>query len=124
MQSARDVLAAYADRINHQDFDLLVDLIAPDATFWFTSGTHNGIEAIRAAFEATWRIMGRDEHYWLDQHEWIAEGDSAAACTYRFNWTTTLDGKAVSGSGRGTTVLKCVGDRWWIVHEHLSANPA
>jgi hypothetical protein len=56
--TARDVLAAYADRINRQDFDLLTDLVAPDATFWFSDGTHRGIDAIRAAFEATWQIMG------------------------------------------------------------------
>jgi len=85
MQTARDALAAYTDRINEQDFDLLTDLIAPDAVFWFTSGTHRGIVAIRAAFEATWAVMGPDERYWLDQIEWIAEGDEAAACVYRFN---------------------------------------
>ena len=124
MHTAQDALAAYADRINEQDFDLLTDLIAPDATFWFTNGTHRGVAAIRAAFEATWAAMGPDEHYWLDQLEWIAEGDGAAACVYRFNWKTVRDGQPVSGSGRGATVLKRVGDDWWIVHEHLSANPA
>ena len=31
--SAKHVLEAYTDRINRQDFDLLIDLIAPDATF-------------------------------------------------------------------------------------------
>lgn len=122
--SARDVLQAYTDRINRQDFDLLTDLIAPDATFWFSNGTHSGIAAIRAAFEATWQAMGPTERYWLDQLEWIAEGDSAAACIYRFNWEITVDGRRDSGSGRGTTVLKRVGDRWWIAHEHLSRWPA
>lgn len=122
--SARDVLQAYTDRINRQDFDVLTDLIAPDATFWFSNGTHSGIAAIRAAFEATWQAMGPTEHYWLDQLEWIAEGDSAAACIYRFNWEITVDGRRDSGSGRGTTVLKRVGDRWWIAHEHLSGWPA
>lgn len=122
--SARDALAAYTDRINKQDFDLLTDIIAPDAAFWFTSGSHVGIAAIRAAFESTWAAMGPDEHYWLDQLEWIAEGDSSAACTYRFNWRTIRDGQPLSGSGRGTTVLKRVDDHWWIVHEHLSAYPA
>ena len=122
--SARDVLKAYEDRINRHDFDLLTDLIAPDATFWFSDGTHSGIDAIRAAFEATWRVMGDSERYWLDQFEWIADGDDAAACTYRFNWETTVDGRRASGSGRGTTVLRRVDDRWWIVHEHLSGNPA
>jgi len=123
MRTAQDALAAYADRINEQDFDLLTDLIAPDATFWFSDGTHQGIAAIRAAFEATWAAMGRDEHYWLDQLEWIADGESAAACLYRFNWKTLRDGEPLSGSGRGTTVLRRVGDHWWIVHEHLSGNP-
>lgn len=122
--TARDTLAAYADRINAHDFDQLTDLIAPDATFWFSDGTHRGIAAIRTAFEATWRLMGDDERYWLDQLDWIAEGDTAAACTYRFNWSTTRDGRPVSGSGRGTTILQRVDDRWWIVHEHLSGNPA
>ena len=118
--TAQDVLAAYADRINAQNFDQLTDLIAPNAVFWFSSGTHAGIAAIRAAFEATWQVMGKDERYWLDEYEWIAEGHSAAACIYRFNWTTILDGQPMSGSGRGTTVLRRVEDRWWIVHEHLS----
>lgn len=121
--SAKHVLEAYTDRINRQDFDLLTELIAPDATFWFTNGTHSGIAAIRAAFEATWRAMGPSEHYWLDELEWIAKGDSAAACIYRFNWETVADGKPISGSGRGTTVLKRAGDRWWIAHEHLSRWP-
>jgi ketosteroid isomerase-like protein len=97
----------------------LTDLIAEDATFWFSDGTHRGIAAIRGAFEATWHALA-DETYWLDQLEWIAEGDIAAACTYRFNWKATIDGQPSSGSGRGTTVLKRVDDRWWIVHEHLS----
>ena len=117
--SARHVLEAYTDRINRQDFDLLVDLIAPDATFWFTSGTHHGLAAIRAAFEATWQLMGPDEHYWLTDKAWIAEGDAAAACTYTFNWSA--GGK--SGSGRGTTVLARTGAGWRIVHEHLSGMP-
>jgi ketosteroid isomerase-like protein len=117
--SARDVLDAYENRINRHDFDLLLDLIAPEATFWFSDGTHVGIAAIRAAFERTWRALA-DETYWLDQREWIVEGDTAAACIYRFTWKATVDGKPSSGRGRGTTVLKRVDDRWWIVHEHLS----
>ena len=54
---------------------------------------------------------------------WIADGDTAAACIYRFNWKATVDGKPRSGSGRGTTVLDHAAGRWQIVHEHLSAYP-
>lgn len=117
--NARETLAAYEERINEQDFDLLLDLIAPDATFWFTSGTHSGIAAIRAAFEATWRVMGPTERYWLTDKVWIAEGDDAATCTYTFNWRVGND----AGSGRGTTVLAQTSAGWRIVHEHLSRMP-
>lgn len=117
--NARETLSAYEQRINAQDFDLLVDLIAPDAVFWFTSGTHRGIAAIRAAFEATWQVMGPDEHYWLTELQWIAEGEDAASCIYQFNWSAKGD----SGSGRGTTVLARTSAGWRIVHEHLSGMP-
>ena len=117
--SARDVLAAYENRINAHDFDLLLDLIAPDALFWFSDGSHRGIAEIRSAFEATWRSMGDDEKYWLDQLEWIAESDTAAACIYRFNWQS----RDRSGSGRGTTVFANTSAGWRITHEHLSPFP-
>ena len=109
---AKDVLTAYEQRINQHDFDLLLDLIAPDASFWFSDGTHQGIAAIRAAFEATWAAL-------LTDREWIGEGDGAAACIYRFNWRSGEQ----SGSGRGTTVLARTTAGWRIVHEHLSRMP-
>ena len=91
--------------------------------FWFSDGSHRGIEAIRAAFEATWRALP-GETYWLEDVEWIANSDVAAACIYRFNWTAPAGDRQISGSGRGTTVLKRADSRWRIVHEHLSLEPA
>ena len=116
--TARDTLAAYAERINRHDFGVLLDLIAPDAVFWFSDGSHVGIEAIRAAFERTWAALP-DEHYWLTEMQWIGEGDAAASCVYQFNWRSGSSG----GSGRGTTVLALTDAGWRIVHEHLSARP-
>jgi len=118
--NARETLAAYGERINAHDFDLLTDLLSPDVTFWFSDGTHRGIAAARQAFERTWAAFGDDEHYWLDRMEWIAEGDTGAACTYRYNWRSGDQ----SGSGRGTTVLALTSAGWRIVHEHLSRDPA
>ena len=120
--TSREVLKSYELYLNRRDFDTLADLIAPDAVFWFSDGSHRGIAAIRAAFEATWRALP-EETYWLDELEWLAETDRAAACTYRFNWRATRNGQPISGAGRGTTVLHHNGDRWQIVHEHLSLNP-
>jgi ketosteroid isomerase-like protein len=119
---ARDVLKAYELRINRHDFDEVTELIAEDAVFWFSDGTHRGLGEIRAAFERTWHALS-EETYWLEDMSWIAEGDAAAACTYRFNWQAVIDGRPASGSGRGTSVLARRSDRWQIVHEHLSADP-
>jgi ketosteroid isomerase-like protein len=121
--SARDLLKAYEEQINAHDFDRLVPLIAPNAVFWFSDGSHRGFPAIRAAFERTWRLLSNDT-YWLDQLDWIAEGDTAAACLYRFNWRAGHGDSPASGTGRGTTVLRQDAGRWQIVHEHLSTWPA
>lgn len=120
--SAVDTLKAYEQRINQHDFDALVELVAPHATFWFSDGSHHGHTEIRRAFEQTWRALA-DETYWLDQLEWIAQGEAAAACTYRFNWRAMIEGQPASGSGRGTSVLAVTNSGWQIVHEHLSARP-
>jgi ketosteroid isomerase-like protein len=96
-------------------------LIALDAVFWFSDGSHRGLPAIRAAFEATWAALGNDS-YWLDDIEWLAEADTAAVCLYRFNWRGTADGRAISGHGRGTTAFALIDGQWRIVHEHLSAD--
>jgi uncharacterized protein (TIGR02246 family) len=121
VQTARDLLRAYEQRINTHNFDRLVDLIAPDAVFWFSDGSHQGIDAIRAAFERTWLSLSNDT-YWLDDVEWIAESDAAAVCLYRFNWQAGANVRA-SGHGRGTTVLSRPDGGWRIVHEHLSHWP-
>ncbi len=123
MTGAEAILKAYEERINQHDFDLLVELIAPDAVFWFSDGSHKGHAEIRAAFEKTWAVLANDT-YWLTELTWIAGGADAAACIYRFNWKTIVDGEPRSGSGRGTTVLARRAASWQIAHEHLSRNPA
>lgn len=116
------VMAAYAELINQHDFSLLILLIAPDASFWFSSGTYLGHQEVREAFERTWRRL-TNETYWLENLVWIAKGDDAASCTYRFHWRAIVDGLPAEGMGRGTSVLARLGDSWFIVHEHLSAYP-
>jgi len=117
-----DVLARYETLINRHVFDELVPLISGEAVFWFDDGSFSGLTEIRQAFEATW---GRfpSEVYRLEAKRWIAHGDGAAACLYRFNWKAEVDGKLLSGAGRGTTVLRREAEGWKIVHEHLSGLP-
>ncbi|MET0440199.1 MAG: nuclear transport factor 2 family protein [Devosia sp.] len=116
------VMAAYVDRINRHDFDLLISLIDPEASFWFSSGTYQGHAAVREAFERTWQRLA-NETYWLEDLIWIAKGVEAASCTYRFHWRATIDGETAEGKGRGTTVLAKGESGWHIVHENLSTFP-
>ncbi|PKR87337.1 DUF4440 domain-containing protein [Pleomorphomonas diazotrophica] len=112
----------YEAKLAGRRFDEVAPLLSAEAVFWFTDGTHRGIDAIRAAFEDTWRTL-QNEVYWLEDVDWIAVGDTAASCTYRFRWTADIDGTACAGEGRGTTVLRKEGGEWKIVHEHLSRFP-
>ena len=117
--SARDTFEAYCERINAHDFDQVAPLIAEDAVFWFSDGTHLGIDAVRQAFEQTWAKLG-NETYWVDDVRWIAEAATAAVALYRFHWRAVRDGEPISGSGRGTSMFALRNGRWLIVHEHLS----
>lgn len=116
------VMAAYAELINRHDFALLLPLISPEASFWFSSGTYQGHETVREAFERTWQSLA-NETYWLEDLRWIAQGSKAASCIYRFHWRATIEGRSAEGKGRGTTVLAKGENGWRIVHEHLSGFP-
>ena len=54
------VLQAYEQRIKQHDFALPADLIAPDAVFSFSDGSHRGLEAICVAFEKTWAALANE----------------------------------------------------------------
>jgi ketosteroid isomerase-like protein len=120
--TAAETLKAYEDATNLHRFDAVAPLIATDAVFWFSDGSHIGLDAIRAAFERTWQLI-RDETYWLDEVNWIASGQRSACCLYRYNWKGVVNGTAMQGNGRGTSVLRADTGGWLIVHEHLSRFP-
>lgn len=119
---AEDVLSRYEALINRHDFDLLLPLLSKEAIFWFNDGSHSGLDEIRKAFEETWKKFPL-ERYWLEDRRWLAMGEAAAGCVYRFRWQTTRDGRMLSGGGRGTTLLRVEAGTWRIVHEHLSQFP-
>lgn len=116
------LLKLYETRLNSRSFDAVAPLISADATFWFSDGSHRGLDQIRAAFEATWRLL-QNETYWLEDVQWIVSDESVAVCLYRYRWRAEIEGKAHEGEGRGTTVMHQYGGDWKIVHEHLSRWP-
>ena len=120
--SAREILKKYETEINKNNFDLLLPMISKDSKFWFSSGTYTGLDQIRKAFEKTWAMI-KEEVYWLEDVEWIAESETAAVCTYTFNWKGKIEEKPCEGKGRGTSCFKKESEGWKIIHEHLSHFP-
>ncbi len=114
-----DFLNSYEVATNSHNFSNVAPLIVPDATYWFTDGTHVGHESIQAAFENAWNTV-KDEVYGIKDVQWIAASDTIASCVYTFTWQGLIDGKPRSGEGRGTNVLVKQDGKWQIVHEHLS----
>ena len=121
--SAKSPLEKYEKQINTHDFNDVSSLISEDAIFWFSSGSHEGHAAIKAAFEKTWSLI-QEETYWLSDIKWLSETQEFAACVYTFHWKGKISGNMREGSGRGTTVLRKYDGVWKIVHEHLSNFPA
>jgi ketosteroid isomerase-like protein len=111
---------SYEQATNSHDINRVTPMIAPEAVYWFSDGSHRGREAILAAIAETFATI-QDEVYRIGELEWIACNDSHATCRYRFTWTGTINGQPRSGTGRGTNVLINSAGTWQMLHEHLSA---
>jgi ketosteroid isomerase-like protein len=113
-------MAEYGECANVRDLGRWRELVAEDATYWFTDGSFEGIDAIVAAVQRTYEAI-QDEVYTISDVEWVcASGDSAVA-RYRFRWTGFVAGEKRGGQGRGTNAMVKRDGRWQMVHEHLSA---
>lgn len=111
-------LQAYEQRLSHQSWDLVKDLIHDDAVFIFTESTFRGKEEIQKAFEKTFDLI-KEEKFWLTNLNWVAKTDSMVSCDYIFNWEGIINGKPSSGGGRGSSVLIRTENGWKIIQEHL-----
>jgi len=113
-------IRAYEQAANSHDIAQLAPLIASDAVYWFTDGSHRGRDAVLAAISKAFATI-REEVYRINELEWIATDGNQAVCRYHFAWTGIVDGQPRSGSGRGTNVLVKNDGAWQMLHEHLSA---
>ena len=114
-----DFLKAYEHANNSHVWKNVEPFIAPNATYWFTDGSYEGIEEVRTAIEMTFTKI-QDEVYEIKNVRWPLMTGSEAVCIYTFSWRGLVDGQIASGSGRGTNILKKIDGSWRIVHEHLS----
>ncbi len=112
-------LKKYEIQSNTHDFKNVKPLIAPNALYWFSDGTHRGIKAIERAFTKTWNKI-RNETYRIKNVRWLVVSDSVGVCVYGFHWSGKVNGRKRTGHGRGTNVIVKRGKGWQIIHEHLS----
>jgi ketosteroid isomerase-like protein len=116
-----ELLKRYEAAANSHDFARVAPLIHPNATFRFTDGDHEGIDAIRAAFESTWSAWDvKDERYVLTDIKIVTTDTRSASITYTYNWSGVADEKPFSVRGRGTSVIVRNGDGLQFIYEHLS----
>ena len=118
--SVIDFMRDYERLTNRHDIQQLAPLIAEDATYWFSDGSHAGRAAVLAAIGETFETI-QDEMYSIANLEVVAEEPNLSVVRYRFQWSGTVGGSPRSGEGRGTNVIVRRGGRWLMLHEHLSA---
>jgi ketosteroid isomerase-like protein len=80
--SATEFVRAYERATNSHDITQLVALIAPDAVYWFSDGSHRSREAILSAIAETFATI-HNEIYQINDLEWIAHSNDDAVCRYR-----------------------------------------
>jgi hypothetical protein len=125
-QSVVDFLNNFEAIARKKNFDLVSDMIHERAIFRFNDGDFVGRPAVRAAFEKTWASSigtPEQEKFYLSDIVVVATDTNTASATYNWNWEGVSQGKSFRIQGRGTRVLVREGDRWQIIHEHLSRMP-
>ncbi|MFQ5552412.1 MAG: YybH family protein [Thermoplasmata archaeon] len=119
-QTADEFMSAYERATDGHDLDGILSLIDEGAVYLFSDeSAHIGKQAIERVLRRNFELI-QAESYSIDNLTWLARSDEVAACVYDFSWSGTIKGQEASGSGRGTTVLRRLGNDWKVVHEHLS----
>ncbi len=125
----RDSIVRFLNRFEEiaekENFDLLEDLVHANAVFRFNDGDFVGKQAVRGAFEKTWKGNAnvKKERFYLTDIQVLSVDATSASATYTYNWEGSMDGQTFRIQGRGTRVLVVENGRLQIVHEHLSRYP-
>jgi ketosteroid isomerase-like protein len=108
-----------------EDFSLLEDMIDERAYFRFNDGDFVGREAIRAAFEKTWRgdPTVKKARFYLSDIVVLTTDKASATATYAYNWEGSRGSREFKIQGRGTRVLVHEGGGFPVIREHLSRFP-
>lgn len=118
-------LNRFEELAEKENFDLIQDMVHENAFFRFNAGDFVGRQAVRGAFEKTWKGSAnvRKERFHLTDIQVLSVDTASATATYTYNWEGTMDGRSFRIQGRGTRVLVLENRRLQIIHEHLSRYP-
>ena len=108
-----------------ENFDLIQHMVHDNAVFRFNDGDFVGKQAVRGAFEKTWKGSAnvRKERFYLTDIQVLAVDARSAAATYTYHWEGSVDGRSFRIQARGTRVLVVENGQLQIIHEHLSRFP-
>jgi ketosteroid isomerase-like protein len=124
-QSVVAFLTEFEALAEQEDFSLIEHMIDENAFFRFNDGDFVGRQAIRAAFEKTWRgdPAVKKARFYLTDIVVLSTDDCSASATYTYNWEGAQGDVRFTVRGRGTRVLLVGPSGFRIVHEHLSRYP-
>lgn len=126
---SKDAVIQFLNRFEEiaekENFDLIQDMVHDTAFFRFNDGDFVGKQAVRGAFEKTWKGSAnvKKERFYLTDIQVLTVDATSATATYTYNWEGSMDGRSFRIQGRGTRVLVIENGRLQIIHEHLSRYP-
>jgi ketosteroid isomerase-like protein len=116
-----EVQAELIRRMSAKDLVGSLELIADDAVYFWSNGSAMfGKDAIAEGLKENFANIDNDT-YEVSDVTWLVESADAAACVFKFAWTGEIEGRPVSGRGRGASVLRRTNAKWEVVHENLSS---
>ncbi len=124
-----DVVVQFLNRFEalaeKEDFDLIQGMVHDQAFFRFNDGDFVGRQAVRGAFEKTWKGSAnvKKERFYLSDIQVLSVDSKSATATYTYHWEGAMNGQPFRIQGRGTRVLVVEQGQLQILHEHLSRWP-
>ena len=114
-----EFIKTYESALATQDWKIIEPLISDKASVTFSNGTvHVGKNKVQAAFENNFAKI-KSEKYAIENVQWIIKKEKYAVYLFEFNWTGIINGKLISGSGIGTSVIIKEDEKWKLLTEHL-----
>ena len=98
-------MRAYESASAAHNLEATMSLVDENAVYFFSNETsHIGKSAVQKAISANFEAI-QMEKFQLRDVDWLIVTDEAAVCAYEYHWSGQINGQAMSGTGRGTSVL-------------------